>query len=877
MTKPKGRLRKLLFFTLGLVGWLVGIVLVLWLTLPRWLPSVIAHFTAPMEIEMEIREVGLQHSSVEDIEAKIDPIRLSIPNLSVSYTPGKLVSGRVQTIMLSRASLDLNLATQAVPGGGEATEAATPPDLRSIFNTPLPELPLDELLIDGFMINFIPESDDRISSTLDLQATRSGQQWDARADLRLYDSQWNLAAHQSDGMEKERRLELTFELPDPMDLVRKSIPLLPEETQQMLRELPVEVGGSSGTLDWNTVDDSINLQTLLEHLKYAELAEADTVFLNATSSDYLETAKATLFVQNLSLTNIASAHLETDFEAKGPMSGQPAIAADLTISNLILSDALPVAMESDSESMPELGSHLSFTPMEEPIRGVESSTTLSIPSSTVTIHPTPEIIIRSHIIGQVRLGQKAERAELVASIHLSDFHYQDNAGFKLNGELTSDLEVQVPNLPALTSFDPFRNFESVNLTGGVKIDGQWMNTGFAAVVSDLGLEQVDMDSGNGFTGHLKVDTANWDIWELQQAELAASVLPDSAEMMLEGQLLNPSLIGSVSYQTNFATATQHGEIRVFTSPETDRSRLKLQRLDATMPETIAEGIVKASVSIAGTYENPMLGLLLNLEDGSLEIPGNKTTIRGIRMSDFIIDNLLTGHGPTEQVITIGSIDFPPNRISDIRLVIDPLEGFGVNIRKLTFRFCGGFFEIDFSEPILPPYDTFKADLKFTNLDLSQLTKLIPDFEDEIEGKIEGHIPVVFKEGKISWEEGQVNLMEGTTCLMRYSKTGLVATYIPKIEINSKLDIDVNEALRDMTITKLNLKLRSSDQFTEPSVVVISGHSNNFDPEIPFGKIQLNIRAGDAPAVINGTIRRSEWLQWLSIKGKMNKQRSTSVK
>ena len=865
MTKPRRRLRKFLFFLMGLTGWLVGIILVLWLTLPRWLPGVIAHYTAPLEIEMDIREVGLHHSFVEDIELKVDPIRLNIPNLSVSYTPVELTSGRIQTVMLHGASLDLDMAAKPSMGTNDDTTKATSPDLKSILNMSLPELPLVELLVDDFTFRLIPESGDAISSTLDLQASRSNQQWNARADLTMDDSRLDLMAYRSAETGDERSFELAFEIPDPMDLLRQSTLLLPEENRQALLKLPVEVGGSSGTLDWNNTDHAINLQTLLERLSYAELAEADTIFLDATSPDYLETAKAALYIQHFNLTGIASANLNADIDATGLMSGQTTITADLTVSNLTLSDALPLALESDSESAPKLTSHLSFTPTEKPIQGIESNTTLSIPSSTVMIHPTPETTLRSHITGQAQLEQKAERVEIEATLNLSDFHYQDNTELKLTGELTSDLKAQVADILSLSAFDPFNSFETASLSGGFRIEGQWMETGFAAVVSDLEVEQVTQDTGNSFTGHLKIDTAKWDIWELLQADVAAKIMPETVEATLTGLLINPSLTGTISYQTNFIAGTQQGDIHVFTSPETDRSRLKLQRLDATMPETIAEGIVGASVSVAGNYENPELSLFLDLEDGSLEMPGSKVTVNGIRISDFIIDNLLTGHGPAEQEIHISSIDSPPVQISDVHIVVDPLDGFGANIRKLTFRFCGGLFEIDFSEPILPPYDTFKADLKFTNLDLSQITKLIPDFKDEIEGKIEGHIPIAFEGGRISWEEGQAKLMEGSTCIMRYSKTGLVATYIPKIEISKKLDIDVNEALRDILLTRLDIKLMASDQFSEPSVVIMSGHSNNPKIEIPIEKIQLNIRAGDIPSILNETIQQSKWFEWLTIK------------
>ena len=877
MKQHNNKFRKWLLFLVGLFAWFVGIVLVIWLTLPRWLPPVIAHFSAPVEIDLKVREIGLDHSIVEDIDLKVDQLHLKAPRVSLTYFPRELISGQVETILLGDASLDLNLAeTPSTANEQQAADEATP-DLRSILNMPLPKIPVRELLVDHFTLNLIAESGKIVSPHLDLRANKTGARWGARADLELHDARVDIVAYDSRNEEDARGFEIAFDMPDPVSLLRQNASFLPDTTREPIESLPLEITGFSGALDWKQATDEINFQALLEQLKYGELVNADTIFLDAKSPDYLETLQATFFIQQLSLTGFGSTHVESEISAREMMSGMPRVEADLTITDIQLANALPIKVETMLEQGLALRSHVSFTQEEEPIQGVKSHSTVTIPASTVTFQISPEQQLRTGIDGKLDVTQEAERIEMVSSLRLSNLHYNDAIGLNLDGMAQCELRASISNILSLGAFDVFKSFATAGMRGNFSLQGDFAETSFSLNASAMEIHNMIEDGKNGFLGELHLDQAKWDIWELIKVDAQAKIWPESAEVKLAGQVLNPSLEAEVAYETNFAAATQTGQINIHTSSDTGRSTVQLQRFDATLPETIAEGILQAVASIGGTHENPALDLTLKLENGSMSMPGSDVALSGIQLPRFEIDDLLTGSGPAEQEIRIDEINFSSYRISDVRMVLDPLAGFGVNFRKFNFMFCGGKFEIDFDGPIEAPYTSFAFNLKFSGVDLLQLTRLIPDFKDEIEGRIEGHIPVVFRNGKVSWKEGYARLMEGTTCIMRYSKTGLVATYIPKIEISKKLDIDVNDALRDITVTKLDLKLRSSEQFSEPSVVIISGHSNNPKLEIPIEKIQLNIRAGDIPTILNETIQKSKWFEWLTIKGKMNEQLSATVK
>jgi hypothetical protein len=929
MNKTKRRFPKVALILIGFLSWITVMVLLLWLTLPQWLPMVASRIAKPYaaKIDFRVEEIGMKHAFVQDITVEYDQMQLRIPDLSITYKPRRLLSGNLDSIMLLRPALDLKFPVQS--SSPQTETQSEPQNLKNLFATPLPNIPFDEFLIESFSLDLLPPSGNELSSILDLRASRSGQQWEVRANLKLDDNLVRFSGYQSSGDNEIRGLEVSFDIPDPFGLLQKTSPFLPEAIETQIKNLSLETGDFYGTLDWKNTDGLINLQTVLGNLKYADILSIDTIFLQADSSDYLNTVSTIISANRLDLPGIGSAKLDGDIDLSGWMKNDVEIEADMNLSAIEISTGeqtgsidpvkihahfaqnrleldiprlasaiLPVVFEETHvETEPgetvttvsleirinvtdkllviepltteaiQLKSHLRLNPNEDPIQGVQSESELIIPDSMVSFDISPEMKLKTRARGQLAVNQDTEEADIAGSMEFEGFDYRNGEELNVTGGMKIDFGVHIPDILPTPEFDPFQGLKNLTLNGKTDFNGIWQKTAFSARALEFHVAEGVGGAVNMFPGTMDVESFKWDVWELQNSHIELKLFKDTAEVNLFGHLMNPSISVKIDYKTTFASPTQLGIVEVFTSPESGRSSVNLQRIDPTLPKTVAEGIVHTSIQIAGTYEKPELALALTLEGGSISMPDSNLTVSGIQLPQLIIENLLSGNGPAAQELSIDTVSFPPNKLSDLHMIFQPLKDFALDIKKLTFVFCGGTFELNFARPLEAPYTSFAFDVHFTGLDLSKLAKLFPDFKDEVEGKIEGSIPVFFKDGKISWKEGYARLMEGTTAKLRYSKTGIIATYMPKIAISKKMDIDINEALQDISLTQVEIKLQSSEQFSSPTVVFMSGHSNNPKIVIPIERIQLNIRAGDVPSILNESIQKSKIFNWIIIKGK----------
>jgi hypothetical protein len=130
----------------------------------------------------------------------------------------------------------------------------------------------------------------------------------------------------------------------------------------------------------------------------------------------------------------------------------------------------------------------------------------------------------------------------------------------------------------------------------------------------------------------------------------------------------------------------------------------------------------------------------------------------------------------------------------------------------------------------------------------------------LSGNIEGSLPIQIKQGTLSWGRGQAFLTPNSHARLRHADKGLLATYIPDIKLSR--DLDMNEALRDITLTELHIDIQPSANFADPSIVRMSGFSNHPRITVPIERIQLNIRGEEVPGLLNRTFNTRKWLESL---------------
>ena len=105
-----------------------------------------------------------------------------------------------------------------------------------------------------------------------------------------------------------------------------------------------------------------------------------------------------------------------------------------------------------------------------------------------------------------------------------------------------------------------------------------------------------------------------------------------------------------------------------------------------------------------------------------------------------------------------------------RYQIHPDGDIAVSGFKSTF--LGGDFTID---PFTYPDDDmkqFRMSIRFKKLKLRTLTSLFPGFDGKIDGTIDGHLPLVRKNGSYLPERGGIHLTPRTQARLRYNADAL---------------------------------------------------------------------------------------------------------
>lgn len=364
---------------------------------------------------------------------------------------------------------------------------------------------------------------------------------------------------------------------------------------------------------------------------------------------------------------------------------------------------------------------------------------------------------------------------------------------------------------------------------------------------------------NSFPFELQANHLRWQGLQFERLKGSGLLQNDAFETTTSGSLSDSDLQLEVTYGFDWRRKKQSGRIHLENKLPGERSTLSLHEVFPDLATTIVSAIFTATMHIADDGETLRLPLTGNILEGTITLPNQGMSIKGLTVPNIEFEDVITGVTRNSLILTIDEIDYPPTVISHLRCEVSITDGYTLHIDCLRFEFCGGKFEITFQEPIAAPYDTFDCHIAFETVDIQKLTRLIPDFKEDLTGTLDGHLPFRFDAGNISWGRGIAQLTPGTTARLKYAENGLFASYIPEIEISQDLDININEALRDITLTELSLNIQPSAQFDLPSVVLMSGHSNNSKIEIPIERIQLNIRAADVPGLLNKTFKSKDWV------------------
>ncbi|MCF8114326.1 MAG: YdbH domain-containing protein, partial [Desulfotignum sp.] len=234
----------------------------------------------------------------------------------------------------------------------------------------------------------------------------------------------------------------------------------------------------------------------------------------------------------------------------------------------------------------------------------------------------------------------------------------------------------------------------------------------------------------------------------------------------------------------------------------DRFRFSLFRFEHLMPQAAWTGEYDLDVTAAGHFlwENHKIttGADLIIHDGTLSLPDLNMTASGIRGRLAFKDLLAPASFPGQE-LTIDRIQAGDFNATDARIRFTLEPGLSLLLENARVNWAGGLVS---TESIRIPSLERSAAVTFycDRIQLTRLLEQIGGFESQGKGSLNGRIPLVLKDGEISFDNAFLFSTPGQGGRIVIHNTQKLVAGIPMNSPQfSQLDL-AREALRDFDYT-----------------------------------------------------------------------------
>lgn len=241
----------------------------------------------------------------------------------------------------------------------------------------------------------------------------------------------------------------------------------------------------------------------------------------------------------------------------------------------------------------------------------------------------------------------------------------------------------------------------------------------------------------------------------------------------------------------------------------DQFRLSSTNFEDLMPELWAaeyEFDLSAVGSVALENHKLETAGVLTIHNGEFSLPDMKLTLGGIRgklaLNDLSVPESLPG-----QQLTIDTIRADRFVFKDAALRYSLEDGKHLLLENARFGWCNGLVSTE-SVRIPPPDDTVSLILYCDRLELTRLLEQIGAFRAQGEGTLSGRIPVLFKDGEISFDNGFLFSTPGIGGRVNIDNTDKLLSGIP-MDSPQFVQLDLaREALKEFDYEWATLKLNT---------------------------------------------------------------------
>ncbi len=230
----------------------------------------------------------------------------------------------------------------------------------------------------------------------------------------------------------------------------------------------------------------------------------------------------------------------------------------------------------------------------------------------------------------------------------------------------------------------------------------------------------------------------------------------SLGVLIGGQAAIPGLKGfKLRFEGKAGGGTPHARIDFFSKP----FLLKPVYLEKIMPGLIPELSMSPDSAVKfsskGSVEYSPDGVKtrasIMIDEGDFFFPDMNLALSNIAaridFNDLILPESLPG-----QVLTIDKINANQFEFDKVKFRFSIEDGKSVNIENIRFNWCNGIVSTESFR--LPAQDNLLSLILYCDrLELSSLLKQVGAFHAQGEGALSGRIPIVYSNGKISFDKG----------------------------------------------------------------------------------------------------------------------------
>lgn len=439
-------------------------------------------------------------------------------------------------------------------------------------------------------------------------------------------------------------------------------------------------------------------------------------------------------------------------------------------------------------------------------KGTQASASYRVQMPGVSIHHEKTKITLPMINFSGAATRSAENAEpdrLGIAVEIPQVRFTSErvsgqlpTGLRISGDLTHSLQVAAgfQGLVAFSGGSVSLPSQSITATGiGGKIPFQWPPV------------------GRGTPGTFAVSAVKWGKHLL--GGVTFSLRQEADDMAFSGKYNNPILPNFVTTITGSAgrvTDAKAPFLKAKLSASQPAEEIDLGNLHPAASGIRFNGEIKLTAEVSLSAVDHLASLSVGIKNAAVGLPEKKAALTGIS-TEMNFPDLFSLRSDPKQALRVTGITYGDIEATDLNVDFQIESPSSFFIEQSRFKWCRGNISAQ-SFRISPGVDDYRITLYCDRLNLADILKQFGAARADGEGAVNGKIPLVFSEGKLSFQDGFLYSTPGAGGRIAVAETRMLTVGMsPDSPQYMQMEI-AREALKDFDYqwVKMNLSTEGKD-------------------------------------------------------------------